>query len=248
MIIYFSATGNSRYVAEKVAEATGDKAYSIEEISNTLYVSEKAVLGMVFPTYAWELPINVREFLENIKLEGCRDMYVFFVATYGTTPGATGSDAARILKKKGISVNARFCVRMPDTWTPVFDLSNQNKVVSQNQKAENEITEIIQRIKSREYGNFMKRTVPHFFRYFSDIAYSIMRKTKHFSVEETCIGCKLCAKQCPAKAIAINAGRPVWTSDRCIMCLRCLHNCPKFSIQYGRKTKKHGQYVNPNVR
>ena len=27
------------------------------------------------------------------------------------------------------------------------------------------------------------------------------------------------------------------------MCLACLHHCPKFAIQYGKNTKKHGQYV-----
>ena len=32
------------------------------------------------------------------------------------------------------------------------------------------------------------------------------------------------------------------------MCLGCLHRCPKFAIQYGRNTKKHGQYTNPNVK
>ena len=29
MIIYFSATGNSQYVAERIAQATGDKTVSI---------------------------------------------------------------------------------------------------------------------------------------------------------------------------------------------------------------------------
>lgn len=29
MIIYFSATGNSRYVAERIAKATGDRTVSI---------------------------------------------------------------------------------------------------------------------------------------------------------------------------------------------------------------------------
>ena len=26
------------------------------------------------------------------------------------------------------------------------------------------------------------------------------------------------------------------------MCLSCLHHCPKFAIQYGSRTQKHGQY------
>ncbi|HOO26860.1 MAG TPA: EFR1 family ferrodoxin, partial [Lachnospiraceae bacterium] len=67
-------------------------------------------------------------------------------------------------------------------------------------------------------------------------------------VEDTCIGCGLCAEKCPVNAIKIQNGKPVWVREQCVMCLKCLHHCPKFSIQYGRHTKKHGQYRNPNVR
>ena len=42
--------------------------------------------------------------------------------------------------------------------------------------------------------------------------------------------------------------KPVWVKDKCVMCLGCLHRCPKFAIQYEDKTKTHGQYTNPNVK
>ena len=64
-------------------------------------------------------------------------------------------------------------------------------------------------------------------------------------VNESCVGCGLCAKNCPVSAIELRAGRPVWTKKQCVMCLSCLHRCPKFAIQYGGKTAKHGQYVHP---
>lgn len=74
------------------------------------------------------------------------------------------------------------------------------------------------------------------------------RRTAHFHVEDSCIGCGLCAKKCPVQAIEMQAGKPVWVKDKCVMCLGCLHRCPKFAIQYGRNAKKHGQYTNPNVK
>lgn len=41
--------------------------------------------------------------------------------------------------------------------------------------------------------------------------------------------------------------KPVWVKEKCALCLGCLHRCPKFAIQYGKNTQRHGQYKNPNV-
>ena len=57
MILYFSATGNSKYVAEKIADATGDNAVSIDE-----YEGSEKISGIVCPTYSWGVPSVVREF------------------------------------------------------------------------------------------------------------------------------------------------------------------------------------------
>ena len=34
----------------------------------------------------------------------------------------------------------------------------------------------------------------------------------------------------------MEGNKPVWVKERCAMCLRCLHRCPKFAIQYGKST------------
>ena len=72
------------------------------------------------------------------------------------------------------------------------------------------------------------------------IEYGSMRKTKHFSVEDTCVGCGLCAKNCPVSAIQIKDRKPEWVKEQCVMCLSCLHQCLKFAIQYGKKLKSTG--------
>ena len=250
MILYFSATGNSEYVAQRIAAETGDIAVSITDYYKKQIFSfdEKyKTLGIVSPTYSWGLPVIVTEFLQRLDLSHKPD-YLFFIATYGTTPGQTGRFADNILAPKGLSLSAKFSVKMPDTWTPIFDLSNKEKVRRINDNAELEIDYIIKQIKNFTVGDFMKNKLPYpLAKIGYNIEYDSMRKTKHFSVDDTCIGCGLCAKKCPVQAIEMQNKRPVWSKEKCVMCLGCLHRCPKIAIQYGKNTKRHGQYTNPNV-
>ncbi len=89
MIFFFSATGNSKYVAERIAAATGDKTLSVADCFKNEVFSfdeEDKTVGIVSPTYAWGLPIIVREFLQKLTLRTKPD-YLWFAATYGTTAG-----------------------------------------------------------------------------------------------------------------------------------------------------------------
>lgn len=115
MILYFSATGNCKYVAERIAAEFDDTAVSIEKSNGQVNLSENEMLGIVTPVYNWELPITTREFLQNLQVISASAPYSFIVTTYGTTAGCTFVDAKKILANKGLELNAGFSVKMPDT-------------------------------------------------------------------------------------------------------------------------------------
>lgn len=248
MIFYFSATGNCEYVAKRIAAETGDIAVSMADCykKRAFSFDEKCdMLGIVSPTYSWGLPVIVTEFLQRLDLSHKPD-YIYFIATYGTTPGQTGRFADEILSPKSLPLSAKFSIKMPDTWTPIFDLSDKEKVRQINDKAELEIDYIINQIKTFADGDFMKNKLPYpIAKIGHKLEYDSMRKTKHFSVEDACVGCGLCVKNCPVSTIQIKDRKPEWVKEQCVMCLSCLHHCPKFAIQYGKNTKKHCQYTHP---
>lgn len=150
------------------------------------------------------------------------------------------------MKSKGYPFDAMFDVKMPDTWTPTFDLSNKERVKKTNIDADIQIQKIKKAVSDKVTGKHMHITMPYICGVAGKRIYdNKTRLTSNLSVEDTCIGCGLCAKKCPVHAIEMKNNRPVWVKEKCTMCLGCLHRCPKFAIQCGKKTKSHGQYRHP---
>ena len=76
---------------------------------------------------------------------------------------------------------------------------------------------------------------------------AVCTKTTETAIADIIAGVQRRARKCPVQAIRMENGRPVWVQAQCVLCLGCLHRCPRFAIQYGKHTKQHGQYTNPNV-
>ena len=214
-------------------------------IRENCFAFEGESIGIISPTYYWGLPSIVKEFLEKANFQ---TKYLYFVATYGTTPGAIGAMANKTIR--GRTIDAYYSVRMADIWTPIFDISTPEKVAKFTRTTEKTIDGIIRAVRERHTNRHMSPRTPLLITELiaQPLYDNKARRTSNLHVEDNCIGCGLCAKKCPVQAIAMQGKRPVWAKEKCAMCLGCLHRCPKFAIQYGSRTKKHGQYTNPNVK
>lgn len=245
MVLYFSATGNCKYVATRLVQSARQEMLSIVDcIQSNRYNFTDDAIGIVSPTYFWTLPNIVKEFLEKATFE---TEYLYFISTYGTTTGASGDMASKSIH--GRKIDAFYSVRMADTWTPVFDLSSPKKIAVFTRTTESEIDEIISGVSEKRTIKHMAPRTPAFItELVSQPIYDRIRRNPKFHVEDSCIGCGLCERRCPVSAIKMENGRPSWQDNRCVMCFGCLHRCPKFAIQYGKNTKHHGQYTNPNVK
>lgn len=102
------------------------------------YAFSDETIGIVSPTYDWGLPSIVTEFLQKATFQ---TEYLYFIATYGTTPGASGYMANKAIR--GRTIDAYYAVRMVDTWTPIFDLSTPEKAARYTKHTEAEIDRAI---------------------------------------------------------------------------------------------------------
>lgn len=68
MVLYFTGTGNSRYIATRISEALGDELLSMNDrikAGDTLPVASGERLVIVTPTYAWRIPRIVWDWLAS---------------------------------------------------------------------------------------------------------------------------------------------------------------------------------------
>ena len=91
----------------------------------------------------------------KLRIENCG--YTFFLASYGTTTGEAGSMAKKIMAHNGQNFDAYYSVIMPDTWTPVFDLTNKNRVDKWLSDGKKQLKLVIGNIMSKRKGNFVDR-------------------------------------------------------------------------------------------
>jgi len=247
MIFYFTATGNSKFIAERIAAATGDQITNIADCVDSGHFSFDLTgdvsLGFVVPVYYYGTPMIVSEFLPKFAVTSKQGLYTYAVLNCGSTTG----DAARYIRRH-IRVDAVFGLKTVDNYVPMYKVESESVIDSQLNAAELEIDRMAGIIKDRKPGMFNSAAGP-LPRLVSPLVYplyAIGRNTKRFRVNENCTGCGLCADICPRKAIDCAEGKPVWKKPKCEACLACLHRCPASAIEY-RKSAGRGQYVNPRV-
>ena len=248
MIFYFTATGNGKYIAETIAAQTCDRIVNITDCVQAeqyAFALEKGeALGFVVPVYYVGIPMIAVEFLQKLKIAAEWDYYSYAVLNCGGTAG----NAEHILRR-AFPVNAVFGIEMVSNYVPSYPMESEAEITACLEKAEHEIGTIIRHIQDKSVGSFneVKGRFPRLTTFVGYPLYQHGRKTNKFTVSEACIGCGLCERICPRKAIQLTDGTPVWTIPQCEFCLGCLHRCPSAAINYGKQSAGNGRYVNPNT-
>lgn len=235
MILYFSATGNSRWVALQLAEMTGDRAFDMTKRNPTSYDLTGQTIGLVFPIYAWGVPEPVQQFVRALKGSPA---FSFAVAT-------CGQEAGRALDKLGeyFPLNSRYSIVMPDNYIFWLEPENGESGREKVEAAKKRLPQIAAEIAKHKPTDEVHRgkmaalksgPINEGFNRFA-------RSTRPFYADTRCTGCGLCASICPAHTIHLENGKPHWGKS-CYQCTACINRCPAGAIQYGKGTRKRTRY------
>ena len=244
MILFFSGTGNSNYVAKRIADALGDEILNLNDgikASDTSPVETDERLIIVTPTYAWRIPRVVRDWLRKTELRGAKRSW--FVMTCGSEIGNADRYNHDLCTEKGLACMGTAQIVMPENYIAMFSAPQADKAQQIVAQAEPSIDRAIAAIQSNQsfaptrnnlYDRLMSGPV-------NPIFYKFFVKADAFTVSDACIGCGQCAKRCPMNNVAIKDGKPSWGKN-CTHCMACICYCPTSAIEYGKKSVGQPRY------
>ena len=244
MILYFSGTGNSKYVAKRTADALGDEILNLNDrikASDTSSVETDERLIIVTPTYAWRIPRVVRDWLRKTELRGAKQ--VWFVMTCGSEIGNADKYNRELCAEKAISCMGTAQIVMPENYIAMFSAPQADEARQIVAQAEPRIDRAIAAIQANQlfaptrnnlYDRLMSGPV-------NPVFYKCFVKADAFTVSDACIGCGQCAKRCPMNNVTLKDGKPSWGKN-CTHCMACICYCPVSAIEYGKKSVGQPRY------
>ena len=269
MIFYFSGTGNTRWIAQQLAEATGEELRFIpDEMKKDVMryeLKDCERLGFCFPTHGWQPPRIVREFIRKAQFvktnTDCTDktdirtntnntnstLFVWALTTCGDNMGKAMDIFNRELAKKGLKAETLFSVIMPESYVclPFMYTDTESREREKIEQARRQTEHIARIIIDRKRGieELDKGATPRLFSYVIGQYFNKRMITdKKFSVDnDVCTRCGKCRRVCPVDNIT--GTPPRWLHNgQCTCCLACYHYCPVHAINYGSITRKRDQY------
>ena len=224
MVFYFTATGNSLYVAKQFS----DTPISIPQImrGKRRRFSDDTI-GIVCPVFAGQPPKMVVKFLEESEFEA---EYLYIILTYGHDESDSPEFTAQLAEKYGVFVDYIAAIKMVDNYLPVFDMEEETAL---EKNVEEQVKIAVQAVAER------KRGVPEATKEQRKLHARVAKMNRlapafnngsQIKVKEGCIGCGICEKVCPVGNFYVENGQAKRKQKTCEFCLACVQNCPQKAI------------------
>lgn len=247
--IYFSGTGNTKFVLSEFSKLDHDsQIYSIEDkvdFESIIKESSEIVLG--FPIYTSMMPSPFTEFL-NMYKNSFRNKIVNTIITQMMFSGDGAMLPLRYLKDQNIQTGYTVHFFMPNNISDVsfLPIKSKSKVPKYLRKKVKQIEKIHKKIMSGKSFKHGRRWYSQPSAYVLQRAYGerVHNKLKSkWNVSTDCINCQKCVNTCPVSNLK-SEDNTIVSNNECIVCYRCLNICPTQAIRIvGSKKPSKQHYI-----
>ena len=253
MVFYFSGTGNSEFVATTIANFFSCKKYFIPETDFDHIDETDERIIFVFPVYSWGVPPLVSDFVNKMPATfrdniNNKNLPVDCILVCGDEVALAPEMFIKDLKRVGLSLSSCQSVIMPNNYVilPGFDVDSKEIENNKLDKCTGRILEIAEKLSQNFEGiDVVRGSIPAIK---TKIVFPLFKRwgifPQKWHYESNCISCGKCERICPLKNVNMENGHPHW-GNRCCSCLACYHICPVHAVEYGKETKRKGQYFFP---
>lgn len=251
-IVYFSGTGNSKYVARYLDMKLKESGHTckIASIEKDNIIDEDIELLIIGgPIYASNVPEKLLKWInKNVPKKNAK---AIVYSTSAGTANAHGVEAlANKLDKKGYKVIGKEIYKMPSNfYFGKYSKSTDEEIKVMLNNVRKQSDNLVSDINSNNLKLDDKNNENVILRNSLAKVFSGMAKFigKNFSTGEECIKCGICIKECPKNNISFTSEGNIKFGNKCMACARCIHICPNNAINY--KGVKYEQYkINEYIR
>ncbi len=258
LTLYFSGTGNTKYVAKKFSQLTGSACYSIEEswapreaqqeapqdaprnFANMIQQAE--VITLCYPIHHSTAPVIMKKFVmaHSATFAGKK---VIILCTQQFYSG----DGAHNITKYLSDVEILYAehINMPSNIVnlPVYSQLTKGNVQKRIKLADKKLARIVADIKAgKVHTRGFSRVGQALGKLQNGNEKTYMSGAKEdIQVTKSCILCKKCVKLCPTHTLEVKNGTIVGKGD-CTFCWRCVNICPVQAITVNLHGKPRYQH------
>jgi len=230
-IIYFSPTGNALHLAKLLADQLGIQQAEILplEFTEPAQLTRDKHLILLYPVHGFNAPRTVKRFVKRLPPGRYAEVSLIGVGcTTGWVNQAVSADLRKLFAAKGYTIIVDEILAMPLTFIMAFPDAVARKAIAESEERIMQIgtsliegTKTIVKVRSKsQLLNFIGKVEP--------LASRIFGLELH--AKSNCNSCGICWNNCPGSNITHDGNGMPKFGFSCLMCLRCIYNCPQKAI------------------